>query len=315
MTTYREELEMVYKQSKGGTFRPAICPGSTCKLCELIRPILNFKDRYPKEVVDAAYEMRAKFQHFSNMYFDPDYDKLILFSYGKQIMDDLVKYQCDPITSQDYGDFAHPQRGRIMLVEKVIGTNGRPQYSVSPRPQIHQVPQTKGQPPYNLNQIKELIAQGVEYYPQSKLDVKTTPVRFIGFGPDQVRFFRTISMHWGISQEDFQAVQRGAYNPFNVGDLGEGNPFEAEAGITEVGIPGDVPDFEPEFDQPPLVEEAPLPTAVEATPAPPEPVIPEAEAGQPPCWGLEFDPEDSECLDCKTFSTSCREAFLKRYGA
>jgi hypothetical protein len=302
MSTYKEELEMVYKQSRGGAFRPTVCPGSNCKLCALIRPILNFRDRYPEEVVNAANDMRAKYQHFSNICFDPDYSTVILFSYGKQIMDDLVKYQCDPITSQDYGDFAHPKRGRIILIEKVIGTNGHPQYSASPRAQIHQMPQTTA-PVHNLNQLRELLEQGVEYFPQSKLDVKTTPVRFIGFGPDQSRFFRTVNTHWGISQEDFQSVQQGTYNPFNVGDIGE-----LEEGVVEETVPDDIPDFEPPFHQPPLEEKEPEPATT-------MPTIPEAESGQPPCWGLEFDPEDSECVDCKTFNASCREAFLKRYGA
>jgi len=63
-----------------------ICPGRpTCKLCALVRPILDSKHTHPEEVVTLAYEIRANNQYFSNICIDPNYDKVILFGYGPQI--------------------------------------------------------------------------------------------------------------------------------------------------------------------------------------------------------------------------------------
>jgi len=307
--SYQDELTRAYGLATGTGFKPIFCPGNTCKLCSLIHPVLNFKDKHTQEQVDLAYKIRAKHQHFANICFDPDYSKVILFAFGKQIMDDLVKYQMDPVNNY-YKDFAHPTMGRLMVITKVIGTNGRPQYSVTPTPQVHQLP-TLGMQPHNLVKVIELLDQGEDYLPQSKLDVKSVPIRIIGFGPDQTRFFRTYKIHWGMGKDEFESIQHGQYNPFALEDLEcvepalEYNPADDKNYDTEEDIPFDISDAAPLGKGHPFVAKAEPTDGVEL------PVTP----SNPPCYGLEFDPEDVECQECKTWKVACRDSFLERYGA
>lgn len=297
--SYNAELKRAYNTAVGAAWKPNVCPGSTCKLCGLIRPILNFQDQNDEALVKQAKDMAAKNSYFSNVCFDPDYDKVMLFSYGQHIMNDLSRYQVGP--TSDYVDFAHPETGRLMVIHKSIGSNGYPQYSVTPKVAAHKLPPIPA--PHNLKQITKLLGEGVEYLPQAKLDVKDHTVRFIGYGVDGNRFFKTVKLHWSISPEEYDMVQQGQYNPFNVADVSE-EPVVSEK---------DVPMFE-------APQETPAESPVEMLPDTPiaermaKEVEPTPEPSTPPCFTREYDPEDEECMKCKSFAAACQEGFLKKYG-
>lgn len=318
MESYEQELRRAYARTAGGSGKPVICLGANCKLCNLIRGIKNFKDRYDEPTVELADRMRAKEQYFSNICFDPDYGKIVLFAYGTQIMDDLAKYQLH--STSDYKDFAHPTRGRLMVIDKTIGINKRPQYGVTPKASIHQLPNIPE--PYNLKKIAELLEQGIEYVPQWRLDTKSHVVRFIGYGQDQTRFFKTLLLHWGIQHSEFELVQQGAYSPFVATNVG------SEDGLVGNLTPPPPEDLEEEEDVP-MFNEPTQETSIEIpdSPAAPMEAVQQMikaspsikQSSQPPCMGKEFDPDDQECTGINgiggcEWKEPCRTEFLQRYG-
>jgi len=312
MGKYEEDLKRLYQNStRGGRGGPMVCPGlRTCKLCAIIRPILNFQNNYDTATVETARRMQAQETYFSNVCFHPDYSKVILFGYGTQIGRDLSKLQIDPAYAA-YKNFAHPTKGRLLIVDKSIGSNQRPQYSVTPQPQIHKLPKL-GQIPHNLKDVEKLLASGIEVFRQAKLEVASHLVRMIGYGKDQTKFFSTVVFHWGISEDEFAEVQRGVYNPFQM--TAEGSTFDEED--TEPDIPDTILENvdsmeEADFVSPPdLTQVGTVEEAMPQTGASP------SEEEQPPCFGKEYDPDDDECSmeNCSDWVGLCKEAFIKRYG-
>ncbi len=153
---------------------------------------------------------------------------------------------------------------------------------------------------YDLSNIIALIKSGkVKPLTQSKLG-PSTEMRFLPswLGPGIAKFFERVVYHWGISQEDFDAVQNGSYNPFTI-KIPTVFPQDVYAGVSATANPP-TPPFVVEEDKP--KEEDPQTTV-------------------PMCYG-QYDKDNEECtVECTRdgFGEGCKntleEKLIKRKAA
>jgi len=355
MADYMKEMEehwkRINKQTGGESFAPIVCPGTwkrECKLCEAAKKILFDKKNFPEghATRTRARELNRKNTYYSNIVLVSSPLEIIIFEYGDKIFKRLLRFQMDPEFG-DYKDFMHPTNGYNMLIDKIPAADKKQtDYAVEPRRassaliNADALLKQLGDPRYNLSNIVENILKGsVKTFNQKKLPNGKTEIRILPswLGPKYMgKFFEHVLVHYNISQEDFDRVQAGAYNPFvdegpsqpslanpdkTVGDpgsYGSENAWGSTWSPAPVGVPqplSSVPKRES------LAVPAQggvgynIPDATQDTPNL------TADGGPPICYG-DFDPENPECTGpCSVdgWGKQCGKAYdakrAKREGA
>jgi len=355
MGDYLKEMEehwaRINKQTGGETFTPVICPGTwkrECKLCDAAKKILfdkkNFPDGHPTRT--KARELNRKNTYYSNIILVSSPLEIIIFEYGDKIFKRLLRFQMDPEFG-DYKDFMHPTNGYTMLIDKIPAADKRQtDYSVEPRRassaliNADALLKQLGDPRYNLSNIVESILTGkVKVFNQKKLPNGKTEIRVLPswLGPKYMgKFFEHVLVHYNISQEDFDRVQTGSYNPIvdeatTLSSVANPVPATKSSGAygaedkgwetwaaPPLGVQGSVPPVPKRESQVlpnPGGTTYSIPNAAQDTPNL------TADGGPPICYG-DYDPENPECTGpCSIdgWGKQCGKAYeakrAKREGA
>jgi len=331
MADYLKEMEehwkRINKQTGGGqTFVPVICPATfkrECKLCEQAKTILFDKKKYPEghPLRTKARELNRKNIYYSNIIMVSSPLEIVVFEYGDKIFKRLLRFQMDPEFG-DYKDFMHPANGYNMLIDKVPAADKRqtdyaaePRRASSPLANAEVLLKQLSDPRYNLSNIVDNILTGkVKPFNQKKLPNGKTEIRILPswLGPQYMgKFFEHVLTHYNISQEEFDRVQAGSYNPFT----DEAPATIVTPGPTVVG-PADIKTGTAwaTWGSSSTADPVPKSAAVQAPPVyevrpqldeprgnaysmPAEkPEVPDltADGGPPICYG-DFDPDNPEC--------------------
>lgn len=225
---YLKEMQDLYNRTlqTGNKISGITCPHSSdtrdqindCRLCELCKTTL-FDRSTPKNdpLKEKARSVNAKKKFYSNILMMANPSEVIVLEYGEKIFNKLIAGQMDSLS--EWQNFMHPVRGRNLYITKVkVGPEKKDvDYNVEPRMSISQLPDPSVLTRlYDINNIMALIESGkVKPLYQSKLDFQKTEMRFLPTG-DKTKpllFFKLVLWHYNISKEEFEAVQKGAYNP------------------------------------------------------------------------------------------------------
>jgi len=314
--TYNLEMKKLYddlmksNSSEGQQPRlPIICPGTyekPCRLCDLCKTILFKRDNEGTPIRQKATDLNRKKSYYSNVIFPTNPSEIVVFQYGDTIWKDLMLFLMSP--TSEIQDFLDPRKGRNIVITKTIdgGNKRRTKYSTKPR--INPSPlldmsvlSRLKEEQYQLHNIIELIKLSkVKPFYQSILQERETELRFLPswLGPGISKFFQLVMYHYSISEEEFDLVQRGEYDPFS------GTEQKKEVDYT---APKLIPSpAKKEAEKPPQTKSMWGEYLEEASP--PRSVAKEIEEPKketevenyPPCFGKQYSPTDEECNgDCK----------------
>lgn len=217
-----EDYLNTFKSSQEESKKPIICPetfkGKVCKLCELCKQILFNKNLKTPQLTDAAGNLNRKFKYYSSITFPlVNPAEIYVFEYGMKIYKKLMAMHMDP--QSEYKGFYHPTTGRNLQIIKTPDPNPKKtSYDVEPRsmatPLVDMSVLTRLP---KLDQILELLkTNSVKVISQSKFSPNRTEVRFLPswFGPGFEIFWSRIKYHYQVSQDTFDAIQRGEIDPF-----------------------------------------------------------------------------------------------------
>ncbi len=226
---YLQEMEDLYRRTlqtnKTGSIG-IICPHSydtqdnkhPCQLCEICRVILINRDT-PKNDPnkEKARNVNSKKKFYSNILMVANPSEVIVLEYGEKIFNKLIAGQMDSLS--EWQNFMHPSQGRNLYITKVkigpekkdVDYNVEPRMSISPLPDPSVLTRL-----YDMNNITALIESGkVKPIYQSKFDFQKTEVRFLPSGDKTkpLMFYKLVLWHYNVSKEEFEAIQKGTYNP------------------------------------------------------------------------------------------------------
>lgn len=211
-----------FKASQEESRKPIICPetfkGQVCKLCEYCKQILFNKNLKNSQISEAAGNLNRKFKYYSSIIFPlVNPSEIYVFEYGMEIYKKLMAMHMDP--ESEYKGFYDPRTGRNLHIIKTPDPNPKKtSYDVEPRSMatplldmsvLSRLPK--------LDQILELLkTSSVKLIPQSKFSPARTEVRFLPswFGPGFEIFWSMLKYHYQVSQDVFDAIQRGEVDPF-----------------------------------------------------------------------------------------------------
>lgn len=306
---YEKQLMDMWKKSQGDGEKQdnfgIVCPtyyGKKCRVCDYCKEILFDKAKYDgTPIQQAARDKNIKHHFYSNIVFATDPNEIVVFDYGSMIHDKLLGYQMDPMSQFKF--FFDPQTGRNLYLIKIPGeTKRKTKYDVEPIIKSTPFPNMRllgklDSPEYQLHNIVELIKTGkVKVLTQGKLPAQRTELRFLPswLGPDSFVFSHHVMYHYGLSQDEFTAVQEGRLDPFAEFRNG-GQPKEEAPPVTIMTSPTSTgtqsstskPGGWGSFAE---VVSAPTPTA---QPAAKKEEVP---AGRPRCFGT-FDVNNTECTE------------------
>jgi hypothetical protein len=225
---YLQEMKDLYNRTlqTGNKISGIVCPHSydtrdkkgDCRLCELCKTILINRDT-PKNdpLKEKARNVNSKKKFYSNIILLANPSEVVVLEYGEKIFNKLIAGQMDELS--EWKNFMHPAQGRNLYVTKVkigpekkdVDYNVEPRMSTSPLTDPSVLTRL-----YDINNIMALIESGkVKPVYQSKFDFQKTEVRFLPSGDKTkpLMFFKLVLWHYNVSKEEFDAIQRGIYNP------------------------------------------------------------------------------------------------------
>lgn len=332
MSDYNLEMQKLYSEivksnsDKKETTLPVICPttfNKPCRLCDLAKTILFRKDNEGTPIRQKASELNRKKSYYSNVIFPTNPSEIVIFQYGETVWKELMLFSMAP--GSEVRDWLDPRTGRNVIVTKTIvgGNKRRTQYSTKSRinasPLLDMAVLKKlSQPEYQLDNIIDLIKSGkIKVFYQSLLQDGQNELRFLPswLGPGITKFFHLVLYHYGVTDEEFDMIQKGELNPFAGLDYvpETGTPKKEEIRIYPEGSPGGniaVGSGVKSLWDTYIEAETHYPKKEEVTP-----IIKETEEERypyPPCFGKKWDPTDSECVeDCKAdgWAEACQKAF------
>lgn len=297
---------------------PIICPATflnPCRLCDLAKNILFKKGNEGTPIRTKATDLNRKKSYYSNVILPTNPSEIVVFQYGDTIWRELLLFQMSP--TSEIKDFLDPKSGRNIIITKTMGaTKRQTKYSVKPR--ISPTPlldmtvlRRLSEDQYQLHNIIDLLKNGVvKPFYQSQLQERENELRFLPswLGPGVTKFFQMVLYHYGITEDEFELVQKGEYNPF----AGESDtPEEATKGTNKVVIPyvgplpGAVKEAKSPWDEYAAPDATPISTLI------PKKVEEKKEEAYPPCFGKKFSETDTECVeDCAKdgWTEACRTA-------
>lgn len=310
--------ELVKNKEDGQTSMPIVCPSTVvkpCRLCDLAKNILFKKDNEGTPIRQKASELNRKKSYYSNVIFPTNPSEIVIFQYGDKIWKELMLWSMSP--SSEIKDWLDPQVGRNIIVTKttVAGNKRRTDYSTKSRINATSlldmaVLKQLSKPEHQLDNILDLIKSGkVRPFYQSQLQDGPNELRILPswLGPGITKFFQLVMYHYGVSEEEFEMIQKGELNPFSGVDYGE------RAQPDPIPLPLQ-PDFQGGieavktkslWDQ--YTKEEPK---VEASTKTESPTI--DPPTYPPCFGKRWDSTDTECTeDCNAdgWAEPCKTAF------
>jgi hypothetical protein len=315
--------EMVKSQGEGGEKTvPIICPttfNKPCRLCDLSKTILFKKDNEGTPVRQKASELNRKKSYYSNVIFPTNPSEIVIFQYGDTIWKELMLWSMGP--ASEVRDWLDPRVGRNVIITKTVvgGNKRRTQYSTKSR--INASPlldmsilKKLANAEYQLDNILDLIKSGkAKPFYQSQLQEGPNELRFLPswLGPGITKFFQLVLYHYGVTEEEFEMIQRGELNPFAGMDYVETEKPKvsiAPSPSTTGTITSKDLDWGNYMEEKKVA--TPLIQASSAT---------EGADNYPPCFGKKWDITDSECNeDCRAdgWADPCKTAFesLQRTG-
>jgi hypothetical protein len=311
--------ELVKNRSEDGQINlPIVCPttfNKPCRLCDLAKNILFKKDNEGTPIRAKASELNRKKSYYSNVIFPTNPSEIVVFQYGDKVWKELMLWSMGP--ASEVKDWLDPKTGRNVIITKttVAGNKRRTDYSTKSR--INSTPlldmavlRKLSQPEYQLDNILELIKAGtVKPFYQSGLQDGANELRFLPswLGPGITKFFQLVLYHYGVTEEDFEMIQKGELNPFSGVDYGERAQTEPHPIQREVQTqPKPVDPAGSLWDQ--YIKEVPRGVTTAKT----ESLAAEAPAAYPPCFGKKWDANDTECTeDCNAdgWAEPCKTAF------
>ena len=333
---YEQEMaklygELVKSKGEGGAgVAPIVCPttfNKPCRLCDLSKAILFKKDNEGTPIRAKASELNRKKSYYSNVIFPTNPSEIVVFQYGDTIWKELMLWSMGP--ASEIRDWLDPKTGRNVIITKTVvgGNKRRTTYSTKNRinasPLLDMAVLKKlAQPEYQLDNILDLIkSQKVKPFYQSQLQEGPNELRFLPswLGPGIAKFFQMILYHYGVTEEEFEQIQRGELNPFAGLEyaVGEIKPYTPATGTGSTST-GEYKDVRKAVS---LWDEVITPPTHEQSPPPPIPTKTDTIQADPypPCFGKKYDPNDEECtIDCHGdgWAEPCKTAFeaLQRTG-
>jgi hypothetical protein len=325
---YEEEMMRLYKRSQGikEDFKGIVCPGyhkQPCRLCSLCKEILFDKSTKDTPIRAKASSLNESLKFYSNIIFMTNPSEIVVFEYGKSIFDQLIAGQMDALS--EWKQFMHPQFGKNLFITKIAGsTSSRPTYHVEARAQASAIPDPSilqsllKDPRFNLTNIVANVAAGkVKTFYQSKLATQRTEVRFLPswLGPQTSKFYETVGYHYNVSQDDFEAIQRGEYDPLRElrsTVLGAPTPpYEVKPVYPNAYNPTQGSSVEPD---PFEAWKSPVDAPVRSQEAPEREISSLPTEEPPPCYG-DYADNDADCTvvcNDEGWMTSCKEIYLEK---
>lgn len=226
---YEQKMREMYQRSQGdGEKRDnygIVCPtyyGKKCKVCDYCKEILFDKAKYDgTPLQQAARDKNIKHHFYSNIVFTADTNEIVVLDYGLVVHDKLLGYQMDPMSQFKF--FFDHETGRNLYIVKTPGATPRQtKYDVEPIIKSTPFPNMRllaklESPEHQLHNIVDNIkSEKVKVVRQNKLPMQRTEVRFLPswLGPDSFVFSHHVMYHFGLSEDEFNAVQEGKLDPF-----------------------------------------------------------------------------------------------------
>lgn len=317
---FEQKMMEMYRKSTGDGEKDqnygVVCPtyyGKKCKVCDFCKEILFDKAKYDgTPLQQAARDKNIKHHFYSNVIFPTDSSEIVVLDYGLVVHDKLLGYQMDPMSQFKF--FFDHENGRNLYIVKTPGaTKRQTKYDVEPIIKSTPFPNMRllaklETPEHQLHNIVENMKAGkVKVIGQNKLPMQRTEVRFLPswLGPDSFVFSHHVMFHYGLSEDEFNAVQEGKLDPLADVRLGMVQVAKEPEKVADLGA-----GYSPQTKQviplasiPPVQEKrgwgsfatTEANTKVEVvstqvdTKAPPTP-------GRPKCFGT-FDPANTECTE------------------
>lgn len=227
---YMDEMKEMYARTlqtgEGKKFSRIICPHTydtketkkSCKLCDLCKEVI-FDRSKPKNdpLKETAKRLSFRKKYYSNVLFIAKPDEVVLLEYGDKIFNKLIAAQMDDLS--EWKNFMHPTQGRNLYITKIkIGPDRKDvDYNVEARMLVTPLPDLRLLTKiYDLNNILAPMELGkIIPTPQSKFDFQKTEIRVLPNG-DKTRplfFYKLVFWHDNLTNEEFNAIQAGKYNP------------------------------------------------------------------------------------------------------
>lgn len=223
---YEEKMKDHYKRTLrmgggDGGFSQIICPSTydkPCRLCTSCYEILKDRSNQGTKLREKAYSLNQKHRYYSNVIFPGvNPSQVAVLEYGDKIFGKLIGFQMDP--NSDYKDWTHPVEGRNIFIKKIPGaTKDKTSYDVIPRANRSKLMDMNvlGKL-YQLDEVLSLIKSGdIKPVYQSKLEMGDTETRVLPswLGPGSNVFYFPVNFHYGVTEEEFNAIQAGDLNTF-----------------------------------------------------------------------------------------------------
>lgn len=311
--------EMVKSQGEGGEkTAPIVCPttfNKPCRLCDLAKNILFKKDNEGTPIRLKASDLNRKKSYYSNVIFPTNPSEIVIFQYGDTVWKELMLWSMGP--ASEIRDWLDPRVGRNVIITKTVvgGNKRRTQYSTKSRinasPLLDMAVLKKlANAEYQLDNILDLIKSGkAKPFYQSQLQEGPNELRYLPswLGPGITKFFQLVLYHYGVTEEEFEMIQRGELNPFSGMDYTEVPAEKSKLNIVpSPSSTGTVTSKDVDWNN--YLGEPPKPVTLTAL----TPPSTEEVNTYPPCFGKKFDPNDEECtVDCAAdgWSEPCKTAF------
>jgi hypothetical protein len=328
---YDQEMQKMYNElvkaqsDSDKTSLPIICPttyNKPCRLCDLCKNILFKRDNEGTPVRAKAGELNRKHSYYSNVIFPTNPSEIIPFQYGTTIWKDLMLFQMSP--TSEIKDWLDPRTGRNVIITKTVVAGNKRRTTYSTKSRINASPlldmavlKKLSLPESQLDNIIDLIKAGkVKPFYQSQLQDGPNELRFLPswLGPGITKFFQLVLYHYGVTEEEFEQIQKGELNPLAGLDYEVQKPIPIpEAGKSDYagGIEAvkrmQTPSqsiWEGYLTGEQSVESGGSPIKISSATEPADP--------QPVCFGKKYDPNDDECeVDCRAdgWTDACKAAY------
>ena len=326
---YRQaQDELMSERGRGGR---ALCPRTflqACRFCEFIgmpagtrylkmtlgwhsypgilysRDPATFEPIYADTIREEARRLRAREHIWTYVVFPREKDPAqpYLFRIGWTIFQKLRALA----KSESYHHFWDPKHGFEIVIHKVMGRNQRYDYNVIPQPKATPVD------PSILDRLPQMTVKFIVENTSRENRQRILPVREYGHleeGENYIRFlpivkddpdiwFLRLYWHFGVTQEDLDAINEGEKDPSTFFHSLIVTPKEEEEPFEEPPVEEEVEDEE-EAGEPASEEEEGEEEEEE-----------EVEEGPPPCFGdpAYFDPDDEVCTQECNFFEECKKA-------
>lgn len=326
---YLERYQNAFSQAKNEIsgqdrrWQGTVCPqqyNKTCRLCTLAWKIIQDKNNQAPDMVDYAWELNQKIKVYMNVVRKSDPKKVIVLECGKKILKQLMDVQMEQPEAPQKNFFSFANGRNVTISKKGSGRNTEYMVRFEDKSKF---PESVMARAHDLENIWKLRAEGkVPILRAAQLDEGPNQMRILPnwrLGEKTELFFFTVKYHTGLTQSEFDAVQRGEYNPFSSdllpGDADmPGDPETEEEDLPFFSSDGDEDDVnEPESEDDlgfPEFATEDAPGEDEVTPSDAPPVTAPSRRR---CFGnvADYEPDEEECRECPDIEDCGKEVEAK----